>query len=133
MTGGRVKPAQPGMRRWGGRHVIRESASSPRGALPRQAVTGPRGAPWMGVVLHLRHNPVHVLLISPYTMHRHPAFWEAPEYYEPERFQRERALGCPRYAYFPFGGGPHLCLGRGLARPALQVMVALMVRTHRLR
>jgi cytochrome P450 len=74
-----------------------------------------------------------VLLLSPYTMHRHPAFWEAPEHYEPERFQRERALGRPRYAYFPFGGGPRLCLGRGLALPALQVMVALMARTYRLR
>jgi cytochrome P450 len=74
-----------------------------------------------------------VLLLSPYTMHRHPAFWEAPEHYEPERFRRERALGRPRYAYFPFGGGPRLCLGRGLALAALQVMVALMARTYRLR
>jgi len=74
-----------------------------------------------------------VLLLSPYTMHRHPAFWEAPERYEPERFQRERALGRPRYAYFPFGGGPRLCVGRGWALQALPVIVALMARTYRLR
>jgi cytochrome P450 len=74
-----------------------------------------------------------VLLLSPYTMHRHPAFWEAPEYCVPERFLRERSLGRPRYAYFPFGGGPRLCLGRGLALLALQVIVALVARTYRLR
>jgi cytochrome P450 len=73
-----------------------------------------------------------VLLLSPYTMHRHPGWWEAPECYAPERFLRERALERPRYAYFPFGGGPRLCLGRGLALLALQVIVALMARTYRL-
>ena len=74
-----------------------------------------------------------VLLLSPYTMHRHPAFWEAPEHCVPERFLRERTRGRPRYAYFPFGGGPRLCLGRGQALQALQVIVALMARTYRLR
>jgi cytochrome P450 len=74
-----------------------------------------------------------VLLLSPYTMHRHPAFWEAPEHCEPERFLRERTLGRPRYAYFPFGGGPRLCLGQGLALQALPVIIALMARTYRLR
>jgi cytochrome P450 len=74
-----------------------------------------------------------VLLLSPYTMHRHPAFWEAPEHFEPERFRREHSLGRPRYAYFPFGGGPRLCLGQGLALLTLQVIVALVARTYCLR
>jgi cytochrome P450 len=74
-----------------------------------------------------------VLLLSPYTMHRHPAWWEAPEHCVPERFLRERSRGRPRYAYFPFGGGPRLCLGRGWALQALHVIVALMARTYRLR
>jgi cytochrome P450 len=74
-----------------------------------------------------------VLLLSPYTMHRHPAFWEEPEHCVPERFLRERALGRPRYAYFPFGGGPRRCLGQGFALMAIQVILALMVRTYRLR
>ena len=74
-----------------------------------------------------------VLLLSPYTMHRHPAFWEEPEHCVPERFLRERAQGRPRYAYFPFGGGPRQCLGRGFALMALQGIFALMARTYRLR
>ena len=74
-----------------------------------------------------------VLLLSPYTMHRHPAWWEAPERYAHERFLREPARGRPHYAYFPFGGEPRVCLGRGLALRALQVIVALVARTYRLR
>jgi cytochrome P450 len=94
------------------------TARTPVGAVDLGGCTIPAGA---------------VLLLSPYTMQRHPAFWEAPERYEPERFLRERALGRPRYAYFPFGGGPRLCLGRGQALQALQMIIALMVRTYRLR
>ena len=74
-----------------------------------------------------------VLLLSPYTMHRHPAFWEEPEHCMPERFLRERSLGRPQYAYFPFGGGPRRCLGQGFALMAMQVILALMARTYRLR
>jgi cytochrome P450 len=74
-----------------------------------------------------------VLLLSPYTMHRHPAFWEAPESCEPERFLPVRSTGRPRYAYFPFGGGPRRCLGQGLAVRAMQVVTSLVVRSYRLR
>jgi len=74
-----------------------------------------------------------VLLLSPYTMHRHPAFWEAPESCEPERFLPARSAGRPRYAYFPFGGGPRRCLGQGLAVRAMQVVTSLVVRSYRLR
>jgi cytochrome P450 len=72
-----------------------------------------------------------VLLLSPYTMHRHPTFWEAPESYEPARFLRERVRERPRFACFPCSGGPRLCLGRGLALMAMQVIVALVARMSR--
>jgi cytochrome P450 len=74
-----------------------------------------------------------VLLLCPYTMHRHPAFWEAPESCDPERFLPARSTGRPRYAYFPFGGGPRRCLGQGLAWLAMQVVTSLVARTYRLR
>ena len=66
-------------------------------------------------------------------MHRHPAFWEAPESCDPERFLPARATGRPRYAYFPFGGGPRRCLGQNLALLAMQVVTSLVARTYRLR
>jgi cytochrome P450 len=74
-----------------------------------------------------------VLLLCPYTMHRHPAFWEAPESCDPERFLEARSTRRPRYAYFPFGAGPRRCLGQGLALLMMQVVTSLVARTYRLR
>ncbi|MEW2358154.1 cytochrome P450 [Spirillospora sp. NPDC029432] len=52
------------------------------------------------------------VLISPYLTHRLESVWERPLEFDPERFAPERARTHHRYAYFPFGGGPHMCIGR---------------------
>jgi cytochrome P450 len=74
-----------------------------------------------------------IVLISPYVMHRHPAYWERPALFEPERFAPERAAGRPNYAYFPFGGGPRQCIGKGLALMEAQLILAMVARRFRLR
>ena len=51
------------------------------------------------------------VLISPWVLHRHQAYWEEPEQFRPERFLDETAGERPRYAYMPFGGGPRVCIG----------------------
>ena len=51
------------------------------------------------------------IILSPYVTHRHPEFWDEPERFDPERFLPERVAERPRYAFFPFGGGPRMCLG----------------------
>jgi cytochrome P450 len=53
--------------------------------------------------------------ISPYVTHRDPTLWENPEDFDPERFAPERSAGRAHYAYFPFGGGPRQCIGKGFA------------------
>ena len=55
------------------------------------------------------------LLLSPYVVHRDPRYYPDPERFDPERFAREGRRGRPRYAYFPFGGGRRVCIGRTLA------------------
>jgi cytochrome P450 len=77
--------------------------------------------------------PQSVLLLSPYVLHRHPAFWEHPERFDPERFTPERAAGRPRFAYFPFGGGPRQCMGQRLAMLEMQVILAMLVQAYELR
>ena len=73
-----------------------------------------------------------LLVLSPYTLHRHPAFWEDPERFDPSRFTPEQASARPRYAYFPFGAGPRLCIGDSFARFEAGLILASIARRFRL-
>jgi cytochrome P450 len=73
------------------------------------------------------------VLVSPYVTQHDPALWEDPEGFDPERFAPEaQAAGRPRYAYFPFGGGPHLCIGAGFATMEATIVLATVARRLRL-
>ena len=73
-----------------------------------------------------------VVLLSQYVTHRHPDFWGNPEHFEPERFSPERTANRHRYAYFPFGGGPRLCIGDNLAMMEIQLILATIAQRYRL-
>jgi cytochrome P450 len=70
------------------------------------------------------------VLLSPYVTHRHPAFWEAPEVFDPDRFAPARAAARPAFAYFPFGGGPRHCIGSVLATTELLLIVAAVAQRY---
>lgn len=70
--------------------------------------------------------------LSPYLTHRHPEFWQHPEGFDPERFLGDRAKGRPRFAYFPFGGGPRQCIGAGFAVQEAVLGLTTIVRRFRL-
>ncbi|GAA1289167.1 cytochrome P450 [Saccharothrix xinjiangensis] len=72
------------------------------------------------------------VLICPYTLHRHPGFWEEPDRFDPDRFESGRADGRPRYAYIPFGAGPRVCIGSGLGMLEATIVTAAVVRELRL-
>jgi cytochrome P450 len=72
------------------------------------------------------------VLLSPYLTHRHPEFWENPEAFDPDRFLPERSKGRPRHAYFPFGGGPRLCMGADMAIMETLLIMAMVVQRYRL-
>jgi cytochrome P450 len=65
-----------------------------------------------------------IIVVSPYVIHHHPAYWENPESFDPLRFLPERSAGRPRFAYFPFGGGPRMCIGNSLALTEAQLVLA---------
>jgi cytochrome P450 len=73
------------------------------------------------------------VLVSPWVTHRHPAFWDEPERFDPERFSAERTASRPRYAYFPFGGGPRQCIGNEFALMESQLVLAMIAQRFRLR
>jgi cytochrome P450 len=56
-----------------------------------------------------------IVTISPYMTHRHPEFWDKPLEFHPDHFAPEHVKARPRYAYYPFGAGPRVCLGKHFA------------------
>lgn len=73
------------------------------------------------------------ITIVQYVTHRHPEFWEDPERFDPERFTPERSADRPKYAYFPFGGGPRQCIGNNFALIEAQLILATLAQRYRVR
>jgi len=74
-----------------------------------------------------------LVMICPYTTHRHPDFWENPEAFDPERFAPQLAAKHHPFAYFPFSNGPRVCLARGLSLMEMKLIVSMVVQAFRLR
>ena len=72
-----------------------------------------------------------MVLISPYATHRLESFWDGPLRFDPERFAPEAGHRRHRYAYFPFGGGPHQCIGQHLFSMDAPLMVAAIISRFR--
>jgi enediyne biosynthesis protein E7 len=72
------------------------------------------------------------IVFSQYVTHRHPGFWPEPDAFRPERFDEANSTDRHRFAYFPFGGGPHLCIGQDMALLEMATVVAMIVQRFRL-
>lgn len=76
-----------------------------------------------------REVPVGTLaIISPWLVHRRADLWPEPHAFRPERF----VDGPVRTGYLPFGQGPRLCIGREFALGEMVVVLAELLRDHRL-
>src|SRR6218665_1340628 len=71
-----------------------------------------------------------IVVILPYVIHRHPAFWEHPETFDPDRFLPARSGSRPRFAWLPFGGGQRMCVGSGLALLQGHLVLAMLARRY---
>jgi cytochrome P450 len=72
------------------------------------------------------------VFISPYMLHRHPAFWSDPEEFRPQRFAGIDAKERHRFAFLPFSVGPRHCIGENMAMFEMLVHLNRMVRSFRL-
>ena len=72
------------------------------------------------------------LFVSQYVVQRDPRFFGDPETFDPERWRDGRTEGLPQYAYFPFGGGPRLCIGSGFAKMEAVLLLATVAQRFRL-
>jgi cytochrome P450 len=73
------------------------------------------------------------VVISPYVVHRSPSLWPEPERFDPDRFSPERVAGRHRFAYFPFGAGPRLCVGAQFAMLEVPLVAAMLWRRFAIR
>jgi cytochrome P450 len=71
------------------------------------------------------------LIMSQWVVQRDPRWFDAPEAFRPERWENDLAKRLPRYAYFPFGGGPRLCIGNTFATMEATLLLATIAQRFR--
>ena len=69
--------------------------------------------------------------MSQWVIQRDPRWFDEPEAFRPERWADGLAKRLPRYAYFPFGGGPRICIGNHFAQMEAVLLLAAIARKFR--
>jgi cytochrome P450 len=72
--------------------------------------------------------PRSILVMSPYIVQRDQRYYRDPDRFDPDRWTPEFRAGLPRFAYFPFGGGPRQCIGESFAWMELILIVATIAQ-----
>jgi cytochrome P450 len=70
-------------------------------------------------------------IMSPWVVHRDPAQFPAPETFDPQRWRDDLQRRLPRFAYFPFGGGPRVCIGNRFAMMEAKLVLATLLQRFR--
>jgi cytochrome P450 len=106
------------------RQIVMESMRlyPPAGAIGRIAMRD------MTIGGHLDVARGTLVLIPIYAIHRHHRLWEAPEIFDPSRFTQDAGAARHRYAYLPFGGGQHTCIGMNFAIMEAMVILATILQ-----
>jgi cytochrome P450 len=71
-----------------------------------------------------------MLMIAPWTIHRHQRYWQRPHVFDPDRFSAEREHELVPGAYLPFGLGPRVCVGAGFAQLEASLILARLCRRY---
>ncbi len=72
------------------------------------------------------------IVLSQWVTQRDPRWFSEPERFLPERWSEEAAAKLPRFAYFPFGGGPRVCIGAGFAMMEATLLLATIAQRFRM-
>jgi cytochrome P450 len=68
-----------------------------------------------------------------WTVHRDARWYEAPNEFRPERWDGDLLKRNPKFAYFPFGGGPRQCIGNTFALMETALTLATIAQQYRFR
>jgi cytochrome P450 len=74
------------------------------------------------------------MLISQLILHRDARYFPEPLQFNPDRWSPSdpRTTSLPRFAYFPFGGGPRVCIGAGFAMMEAVLLLATIAQQFRI-
>lgn len=73
-----------------------------------------------------------LLLTSQWAVQRDPRHFPQPDAFRPERWEGAETADLPRFAYFPFGGGPRVCIGQNFALMEMTLLLAAISQRFRL-
>jgi cytochrome P450 len=73
------------------------------------------------------------LMMSQYLMHRNEKYFPDPLKFDPERWRPEARESRPKFSYFPFGGGPRVCIGEHFAWMEGVLVMATMAQRWKMR
>jgi cytochrome P450 len=74
-----------------------------------------------------------IVLMSQWVMHHDSRFYPEPFRFEPERWRPEQRESRPKFSYFPFGGGPRVCIGEQFAWMEGVLVIATIAQRWTLR
>src|SRR5262249_13730556 len=78
------------------------------------------------------HVPAgQTILMCQWVTDRDPRYFAHPEKVDPDRWEGDLASRLPKYAYFPFGGGPRVCVGSTFAMIEAVLVLAAIARRFR--
>jgi cytochrome P450 len=69
-----------------------------------------------------------LVLVCEWSIQRSPRFFRDPQRFDPDRWTQKMRSELPKYAFFPFGGGPRSCIGEGFAWMELAIVLGQLVR-----
>jgi cytochrome P450 len=70
--------------------------------------------------------------LAQWVVHRDPRWFDAPLEFRPERWEGDLAKRLPKFAYFPFGGGPRQCIGNNFAVMEATLLLATLAQQFRI-
>jgi cytochrome P450 len=72
-----------------------------------------------------------IVLACQWAVHRSDRYFSDPSKFDPDRWTAEVHRTLPKYAFFPFGGGPRSCIGEGFAWMELRIVLTEILRRWR--
>ncbi len=73
-----------------------------------------------------------LMILAPWTVHRHQRFWDNPDRFDPDRYEAKGGTPQLPGAWFPFGAGPRVCTGAAFATMEAVLILGTLMRRYRM-